>query len=505
MQSWWHILEHTADRHGDVVAARDDSGRSLTYRELRRSAERVAGGWAQRGVSPGDRVAILMRNSVGFMEQVLGLHRAGAIPVLVNWRLAGPEVSQLLDVFEPSAAACDEEFVDTLGSAHGIDVAGPDELAELGAEPPERPVERLLDTSVFAITHTSGTTGLPKGVPLTNGSLIVGALSTGGDTVTGPPGRVHLRVMPMFHLAGLAGFLQGMINGDTVIVHRGFDPAAWLDTIEAERVAFSNAGPSLLRRICDEQERRPRDLSSLIEIWYGTEAMPPDVLERALRLIGCGFRQNYGMTEAQRPVSQLGPEDHRLDSPHLGTAGRPMPGFEIRIVDNAGDDVVPGEPGEVWVRSAAMIPGYWRNPDANERAFVGPVDPPGVAWYRTGDVGSLDGGYLTIHDRVNDMVITGGENVYPAEVEAVVREHPAVHDAVIVGLPDERWGETVHAVVMASGDPGVEPDSAEIIEYCRARLAHFKCPTGVTVVDEIPRNATGKALRRVVRDQLRAT
>lgn len=507
MQSWIHLLEHAALHHPDADAVRDDGGASYTYRQLLDRVERAAGGWAAAGIGADERVALIMQNSAEFLVQVLALSRAGALPVLVNWRLARTEVAQLMELFTPTAAVIDDDFVDglqgvELGTVFGNTAGSDNSVAGLDGAPPPRPIRQLLGDAPFVIVHTSGTTGLPKGVPMTHRGTMSGALLTRSRGSSREPGQKHLRVMPMFHLAGLAGVLQALLAPDMVLIHRRFDPGEWLDAVEREGINYSNAGPSLIRRICDELERRPRDLSSLDELWYGTESMPPQVLDRAIQLIGCSFRQNYGMTEAQRPVSQLEPFDHTVDSPYLRSAGRIMPGFDVRIVDSDGHDVATGDPGEIWIRADTMFPGYWNNPDATATAFVGPAQPSGLAWYRTGDVGTLADNYLTIHDRINDMIVTGGENVYAAEVETVVRAYPGVKDVVVIGLASEQWGETVHAAIEPSGT-GLEVDG--LVNFCRQRLAHFKCPTGVTILDEIPRNATGKAMRRFVRDQLRAS
>lgn len=499
MESWIHIIERAAVEHPEVVALSDSSGDQATYADLLTRVDGIAGGWAANGVQSGDVVCVVMRNSTQYIAQVLGLCRLGAIPALINWRLAPDEVSTVTGLFAPAATVFDDEFAHLLDSA----TAGRylRSSATRHTAPPPRPVDRLTHDSVFLIIHTSGTTGRPKGVPLTHGGSVGAAYRTSARMPQTPPGTRHLRVMPFFHLAGMSGTLLALLRHDTAIIHDRFDPASFLDTIERERIVFSNAGPSLLHRICDEQEQRPRDVSSLCELWYGTEPIPPPTLERSLRLLGCHFRQNYGMTEAQCPVTQLGPEDHKLDHPHLLSAGRPFPGWEIRVVDEAGVDVAPGRPGEIWIRGDSMFPGYWNNPEATSAAFVGPTDPPGRAWYRTGDVGVFVDDYLRIVDRVSDMIISGGENVYPAEVERLACEHPDIASAAAVGAPDPQWGEHVHLFVVPT--PGATVDAAAVMAWMRDRLAHFKCPKHVTSVEELPRNATGKVLRRELRDQLR--
>jgi len=236
----------------------------------------------------------------------------------------------------------------------------------------------------------------------------------------------------------------------------------------------------------------PPDLSGLIEVVYGASPIRPDLLERAVAVLGCRFRQNYASSETgPLPITSLPPEDHDPARGRLGTAGRPSLGWEVRL----------GERGEIQVRGAAPLPGYWNDPEATARSLTAD------GFYRTGDVGTIGAdGYLTIVDRLSDLVITGGENVYPAEVEAVLARHPAVADVAVIGIPDERWGETVHAVVVpapastAPGDAANDIDAAGLVSWARERLAGFKCPTGVTVVSELPRNATGKVLRAALRE-----
>ena len=309
-------------------------------------------------------------------------------------------------------------------------------------------------------------------------------------------GSPQLQLMPMFHLAGLSQALQCLLTGGTLHVLSAFDATRVVDEIERNAIQFFTAAPTIIAALIDEVRGRPErpELGSLREIQYGAAPMPEPLLRDAIEVLGCRFRQIYGMTEAQSFVSLLHPRDHVPGSPRLRTAGQVALGWEVRIVDHAGDDVAVGDPGELLIRSDALFPGYYRDPDATAAAFTED------GWYRTGDVGTLDhDGYLSIVDRAKDMVITGGENVYPAEVEAVLRGHPDVEDVAVIGIPDERWGERVHAVVVAR--VGTSPDPDEIIGWTRERLAHFKCPRSVELVDELPRNATGKILKRDLRDR----
>jgi acyl-CoA synthetase (AMP-forming)/AMP-acid ligase II len=299
-----------------------------------------------------------------------------------------------------------------------------------------------------------------------------------------------------------AGFTAaGVAPGDVVpVIARnqvlaGFDPAGFVDELVRRRIQLTQLVPTLIHAVTQEVSSRaePPDLPDLIEVVYGASPIRPELLERAVAVLGCRFRQNYASSETgPLPITSLPPEDHDPARGRLGTAGRPSLGWEVRL----------GERGEIQVRGAAPLPGYWNDPEATARSLT--VD----GFYRTGDVGTLGAdGYLTIVDRLSDLVITGGENVYPAEVEAVLAGHPAVADVAVIGIPDERWGETVHAVVVlppgnaarANGDAEPGFDAAALVSWARERLAGFKCPTGVTVVPELPRNATGKVLRAALR------
>ena len=467
--------------------------------------ERRAGGWAAIGVTSGDLVAVVARNSSEYLIETLALMRAGAVPALVNWRLGTAELEDLFALLGPVAVLADPisaSMIDAIGRPEHRIVLGEDErpgwvpAASRDGTPPPRPVERLGASSTVAILHTSGTTGRPKAIPLTNGALIrslAGFAIEIGDMVAGSP---QLQLMPMFHLAGLSQALQCLLTGGKLHVLPAFDANRVVDEIERNAIQFFTAAPTIIAALVDEVRGRPErpTLSSLREIQYGAAPMPEPLLRDAIDVLGCRFRQIYGMTEAQSFVSLLHPRDHVPGSPRLRTAGQVALGWEVRIVDHAGHDVAAGDPGELLIRSDALFPGYYRDPDATAAAFTED------GWYRTGDVGTLDqDGYLSIVDRAKDMVISGGENIYPAEVEAVLRGHPDVDDVAVIGIPDERWGERVHAVLVARG--GTNPGPDEIIGWTRERLAHFKCPRSVELVDELPRNATGKILKRDLRDR----
>jgi acyl-CoA synthetase (AMP-forming)/AMP-acid ligase II len=484
-----HLLEWRAAGWPGQVALSDDRGTELTYAALLAATEASAGAFAAAGVGPGDVVPVIARNQAGWVTAMLGLIRAGALPAAVNWRLAAPEVTTLLELMKPAVVLADDDCAALAAAAAAplgtrvLTFPGPP-LAELPAEPPARPVDRLRGAEPAILVHTSGTTGRPKLVPLTHDQLITAVTFMSLEVPEAAPGARHLSMLPLFHVAGLANLAYVLFTGGHLHVLGGFDPARFVDELARRRIQLTQLVPTLIQAVTSEVSSRaePPDLSSLIEIVYGASPIRPDVLERAVAVLRCRFRQNYASTETgPLPVSSLSPRDHDPARGRLATAGRPSLGWEVRL----------GDLGEVQVRGAAPLPGYWNDPEATAATLT----PDG--FYRMGDVGTIDAdGYITIVERLKDMVITGGENVYPAEVEAVLARHPAVADVAVIGIPDDRWGETLHAMVVAA--PGF--DASELLAWAREHLAGFKCPSGVTVVPELPRNATGKVLRAALRE-----
>jgi long-chain acyl-CoA synthetase len=490
--SWVHVLEWRAAVTPDAVALSDDRGAELTYATLAAAMERSAAGFAADGIRPGDVTAIIARNQVGWVTALFGLIRAGALPAAVNWRLAAPEVTALLQLIRPAAVVTDADCAALAKQAlAGLDGPEPalfrlDEPAAPGpaGPPPERPADRLQGSEPAVLLHTSGTTGRPKLVPLTHQMLVMAATFMKLEVPEATIGARHLSALPLFHVAGLANLGYVLFTGGHLHVLGGFEPAGFVDELAARRIQLTQLVPALIQAVTDEVSSRgdPPDLTHLTEVVYGASPIRPDLLERAVTVLGCRFRQNYASSETgPLPISSLSPDDHDPARGRLSTAGRPSLGWEVRL----------GEYGEIQVRGAAPLPGYWNDPQATNEAVTAD------GFYRTGDVGTIDAdGYLTIIDRLKDMIITGGENVYPAEVEAVLAPHPQVADVAVIGIPDDRWGETVHAVVVAG--PGL--DTGELDAWARERLAGFKCPTGFTVVSQLPRNATGKVLRSALRE-----
>jgi long-chain acyl-CoA synthetase len=488
-----HVLEWRAAVTPDATALTDHLGAELTYAALARATQARAAQYAAAGIRPGDVVPIIARNQVGWVTAMTGLIGVGALPAAVNWRLAPAEITALLRLLRPAAIVADadcataagqaaEELADRVPVLTVVDAATA--LPGTG-QPQQRPAGRLRGPEPAILLHTSGTTGRPRLVPLTHQQLIMAAMFMKLEVSEAQPGARHLSALPLFHVAGLANLGYVLLTGGHLHVLGGFEPAGFVDELAGRRIQLTQLVPTLIHAVTDEVSSRaePPDLSSLIEIVYGAAPIRPDLLARAVRVLGCRFRQNYASSETgPLPISSLSPADHDPALGLLATAGRPSLGWEVRL----------GEHGEIQVRGAAPLPGYWDNPEATRDSLT----PDG--FYRTGDVGTIDAaGYLTIVDRLRDVIITGGENVFPTEVEAVLARHPDVADVTVIGIPDERWGETVHAVVVARS-AGL--DEGQLIGFAREQLAGFKCPTGVTMVTALPRNATGKVLRAALRE-----
>jgi long-chain acyl-CoA synthetase len=486
-----HVVEWRASVNPDQIALTDDRGTELAYADLRTAMEASAAAFAAADIGPGDVVPVIARNQAGWVTAMLGLIRAGALPAAVNWRLAAPEVAALLGLMTPAAIVTDDDcaaLVTAAGAALPVlTCLGAPVAASANGSParlPQRPAARLRGSEPAILLHTSGTTGRPKLVPLTHDQLVTAATFMSLEVPEAAPGARHLSALPLFHVAGLANLCYAMFTGGHLHVLGSFSPAGFVDELSGRRIQLTQLVPTLIQAVTSEVSSRaePPDLSDLVEVVYGASPIRPDLLERAIAVLGCRFRQNYASTETgPLPISSLSPRDHDPARGRLATAGRPSLGWEVRL----------GEQSEIQVRGAAPLPGYWNNLEATARTLT----PDG--FYRTGDAGTVDGdGYITIVDRLNDVVITGGENVFPAEVEMVLAQHSAVADIAVIGIPDDTWGETVHAVVVAA--PGF--DTGELLGWARERLAGFKCPTGVTVVPELPRNATGKVTRAALRE-----
>jgi acyl-CoA synthetase (AMP-forming)/AMP-acid ligase II len=497
------IVRQHAARRPDTPAL-VYAGRTTTYGALDRAASRVAQGLIAEGIRPQTRVAHLDKSSDIFFELLFGTAKAGAVIVSVNWRLAAPEVLHILNDAEAEILFVGEEYfpvIETIrgelktvakivafGARHGVWESFEDWRDRQPAFDPDLP-GRPRDTAVQF--YTSGTTGLPKGAELTNANF-AWMLPLWTRTWLLGPGVPNLVCLPMFHIGGAGWGIAGLFSGATNHVVREFVPAEILQLIERERLQVLLLVPAMILFLVQAPQIRETDLSSVRLIVYGAAPIPADLLKQALKIFPGGFQQVYGLTETTGAITVLPPEDHDPDDPQkLLSCGYAQEGVELRIVGDDGRDLPTGQVGEIAVRSRQIMGGYWRLPEATERAIQGD-------WFFTGDAGYLDGkGYLYIYDRVKDMIVSGGENIYPAEVESALFGHPAVADVAVIGVPDERWGEAVKAVVVKK--PGAEVSAGELIGWARERIAGYKLPKSVDFIEALPRNPTGKILKRELR------
>jgi long-chain acyl-CoA synthetase len=504
------LRSHARERGAHTALIAGD--RSWTYRELHDEAARVAQALAREGVGPQDRVAVLDKNGPEFFPVLFGAAMDRAVTLAVNWRLAPREMEYILDHAQARVLFVSEEFlghvaqmklpevsrVVVFGAPGAGQVSYADWLRDVPASDPL--LECDSDETCFQL-YTSGTTGLPKGVELTHRNFLA-ATEVGAKTWSFDGESVNLVAMPLFHIAGSGWGVVGFWSGATNIVMREVNPPEILRAIEKHGVTNALFVPAVLQILLATPGVERTDFSTLRSIVYGASPISEDVLSRSIATFGCGFVQVYGLTETTGCVVALPARDHDPGGPRahlLRAAGQAWGDTELRIVDaETCRDLPDGEVGEIWVRGCQNMKGYWRNPAATAQAFPEGRGADGRGWLRTGDAGYLRDGYLFIHDRVKDMIVSGGENIYPAEIENALMGHPAVADAAVIGVPSEKWGETVKAIVVDA--PGAAATDAELIDYCRERLAKYKCPTSVDRIAALPRNPSGKLLKTELRE-----
>ncbi len=502
------IRTHGADRP-DAVALELD-GRSLTFGELDARSSQVAQALRASGVSRGDRVAFIDKNSAEWFEVSFGLAKLGAVNVSVNWRLAPAEMAQIIGDAQARVVIVGPEFVDHVEKIEDelrhvdtvIAIGGHDRWPAyqdwVGGHPSEDPAVPPAGDDIAFQLYTSGTTGLPKGVMLTNDNFFqgIGGISSQWRFTDD---SVNLAMMPMFHIAGAGWAMVGLFHGCRTVVLRDIDPARILAVIAEFGITNAFMVPAVIQFVLMTPGVESTDFSSLRTLVYGASPITDKVLIQGIETFGCEFIQVYGLTETTGAITQLDGADHDPENrPQLlRSCGRPYPWVEMRAVDGEGNDVPTGQVGELWTRSHQNMAGYWNNPAATADA----VTPDG--WFRTGDAGFLDeDGFVYLHDRVKDMIVSGGENVYPAEVENVLMKHPAVADVAVIGVPDAKWGEAVKAIVVPAPDSGVATDELEatLIAFARESLAGYKLPKSVDFAEVLPRNPSGKLLKRELRE-----
>ena len=483
-------------------------GRETTFAELDRRASRVANGLIAAGLKPQARIALLDKNSDRFFEVLFGAAKANDVMVAVNWRLAPPEVAYVVNDATAEVLFVGKEFFPVVEAIlpqlrtvkKVIALDAPHDGWELysewrDAQPDTDPHIPAGEDDVAIQMYTSGTTGHPKGAQLTNGNffaLLPAATREWGEPWTAED--VNLVCMPLFHIAGSGWGIVGLYAGARAIILRDIIPPEILRVIPEYGVTKALFVPAVLLFLTQTPGVEKTDFSSLKFIAYGASPIPLDLLRTAIQTFKCDFAQVYGLTETTGAVTYLPPEDHDPNgNQRMRSCGRAMGGVTIRIVDADGNDLPVGEVGEIIVKTKQNMKGYWNLPEETAKAIRG-------EWFHTGDAGYLDAdGYLYIHDRVKDMIVSGGENVYPAEIEDVLHAHPAIAEAAVVGVPDARWGEVCVAYVVLR--PGHDVNEDALLEWCSARLARFKVPRAVRFLEVLPRSGMDKVLK----DELRAS
>ena len=496
------IVRFQAAQRGGATAFKFE-GRTTTYAELDACSNAVAQGLLASGVQSGDRIAYLGKNSDRYFEILLGTMKAAAVIIPINWRLAAPEISYIVADAGVKVLFVGIEFIDVIKSISpetlGVKLLVTMDQYEQWRDgyPGNDPDVPVNETDIAFQLYTSGTTGRPKGAMLSH-RAVVGmrrcVTSANLEWNRWTPDDVGLLAMPVGHIAGTGWGINSLYNGAMSVIAREFNPKDVLDFVERDRISKLLLVPAALQMIVRDPRARNTDFSRLKCIFYGASPIPLDLLAECMKVFGCGFAQQYGMTETCGTIVVLPPEDHTPGgSRKMRSAGKPLRGVEIAILDEAGRPVPTGTVGEIATRSIGNMSGYWNLPEATASVLSA------EGWLRTGDAGYVDDeGYVYIHDRVKDMIISGGENIYPAEVENAIFGHPDVADVAVIGVPDEKWGEAVKALVVAA--PDASPVEADIIAWARQRIAPFKAPKSVDFVKALPRNPSGKILRRELRE-----
>lgn len=498
------IVESAAYRFADQVAL-SDNYRNLSFRDLWERANRLAWALLECGVVAGDRVVISMPNRAEFVESDVAISLIGAIRGRLNVRDSAREWQLLLDDLEPVVVICTPDIAEKLQS---IELCRPPRFLVVGpqgnyeaalAAAQRRALPNVDPDAVGMATHTSGTTGVLKAALYTHRKLLrrhLNCLAIVMEDVT--PQSVILHVAPVTHMSGHM-IVPGLFRGARSVMMERFSEADFFEMVERHGVTHTLLPPTIINRLTAYREMHPGSTPTLRRILYAASPIAPAHLERAMRVFGPIFMQGYSSTEAGGLFNTiLYPEEHvralESDRTRLLSCGRPTPFFDIRIVDDSGTDLPPGEAGEIWVRGDSVSIGYWNRPEATEAAYAD-------GWFKTGDIAKRDEeGYITILDRKHDMIVSGGFNIYPTEVENVLVTHPSVVSVAVVGVPHDAWGEAVQACVVLK--PGAELSLDSLQQHClQAGLASYKKPLALDLVSELPSGATGKVSRRSLKER----
>jgi acyl-CoA synthetase (AMP-forming)/AMP-acid ligase II len=491
-------------------------GRRWTYAQVNERVNRLANALAQWGIGKGDRVGILHVNCNQHIEAYFAVAKLGAIFVPLNFRAKSDELAYMIANAEAKALFVGSRYLEivdtmlpqlpTVKQCILIDSKDKNKIYYedlLGAASSDELMSEIGDEDITILMYTAGTTGRPKGVPLRHNAFASYVLDN-VDPASPDIEERNLLTVPLYHVAGIQAMLAAIYGGRTLVLMRQFEVKEWIETIQRERATRAMLVPTMLKRVIDAPDYHQYDLSSLKVITYGAAPMPFEVINKAIKVMPwVRFINAFGQTETASTITTLGPEDHIIEGTEeerekklkrlTSSIGKPLPDVEVKIVDEEGKPLAPLEVGEILARGPRMMTGYWRDEQKTSQVITRD------GWLRTGDMGWMDEeGYIYLAGRGDDMIIRGGENISPEEVENAVQSHPKVEEASVIGVPDPEWGQEPRAIVVLK--KGAVATQEEIIEHCRTRLAGFKRPRSVVFIDALPRNPMGKVLRKKLRE-----
>jgi len=491
-------------------------GRRWTYAKVNERVNRLANALAQWGIGKGDRVGILHVNCNQHIETYFAAAKLGAIFVPLNFRAKSDELSYMIANAEAKTLFVGSRYLDivntilpqlaTVKQCILIDSKDKNKIYYedlLGSASSDEVMSEIGDEDITILMYTAGTTGRPKGVPLKHSAFASYVLDN-VDPADPDIEERNLLTVPLYHVAGIQAMLAAIYGGRTLVLMRQFEVKEWIETIQREKATRAMLVPTMLKRVIDAPDYDQYDLSSLKVITYGAAPMPFEVINKAIKVMPwVRFINAFGQTETASTITTLGPEDHIIEGTEeerekklkrlTSSIGRPLPDVEVKIVDEEGKTLAPLEVGEILARGPRIMTGYWRDEQKTSQVITRD------GWLRTGDMGWMDEeGYIYLAGRGDDMIIRGGENISPEEVENAVQSHPKVEEASVIGVPDLEWGQEPRAVVVLK--KGEVATQEEIIEHCRTRLAGFKRPRSVVFIDALPRNPMGKVLRKKLRE-----
>ncbi len=492
-------------------------GKRSTFKQTSERVNRLANALRRLGIQKGDRIGFLEVNCNQYMEAYFAAAKLGAIFVPLNFRAKSSELSYMISNAEaklifvgnrylemvndmlpglPSVEHCISLEADKSSNLHYEDLIASSISDDLTAE--------IGDDDLTILMYTAGTTGRPKGVPLKH-SVFVAYVLDNVDPASPEIEERNLLSVPLYHVAGMQAMLAGVYGGRRLVIMRQFEVKEWLETAQRERATRAMLVPTMLKRVIDDPDFKKYDLKSLQVITYGAAPMPFEVIKKAIEeMPWVRFINAFGQTETASTITTLGPEDHMIEGTEeeigkkmkrlKSSIGRPLPDVEVRIVDEEGNDLPPFKEGEILARGSRIMTGYWRDEEKTSQVMTKD------GWLRTADKGWMDeDGYIYLAGRGDDIIIRGGENISPEEVENVLHSHPDIEEAAVIGVPDQDWGQEPRALVVLK--KGKHTTADEIIEYCRSRLAGFKRPRSVILLDSLPRNPMGKVLKRELREK----